>query len=52
MQMRKLEKEGMEARKKGKRELVVCIYVRQQRRDISLYVCFIFFYYGRKHFPF
>jgi hypothetical protein len=42
----------MEARKKRKRELVVCIYVRQQRRDISLYICFIFFYYGRKHFPF
>ena len=51
MQMRKLEKEGMEARKKGKRELVVCICVCQQRRDISLYVCFIFFSYGRKQFP-
>ncbi|MGH9926677.1 MAG: hypothetical protein ACRD5B_15000, partial [Nitrososphaeraceae archaeon] len=42
----------MGARNKGKRELVVCICVHQQRRDISLDVCFIFFYYGRKHFPF
>lgn len=50
--MRKLEKGEMGARKKGKMEPVVCIRVRQQRRDISFYVCFIFFYYGRKHFPF
>ncbi|MDQ3853350.1 MAG: hypothetical protein M3299_11000 [Thermoproteota archaeon] len=42
----------MGARNKGKRELVVSTYIRQQRRDISLHMCFIFFYYGRKHFPF